>query len=153
MIVSERALKWAMRFYPPLLFQRIWTVKFDTGFTGVHVKIFKSVLNSNYNKTIFGGTIFSAADPFFPILFHQALRRRGYHITLWLKHSKIDYLKPGRQSLYFSIRLDEADIENAVQTLNTSGKFIKTFSVKITNKDGEICAMVHNEVYIKKAAS
>ena len=28
MLVSENMLKWALRFYPPLLLQRIWIIKF-----------------------------------------------------------------------------------------------------------------------------
>ena len=46
MVISENMLKWGMRFYPPLFFQRIWVKKFDKGFSGVHVKIFKSFLNN-----------------------------------------------------------------------------------------------------------
>ncbi|MBC7914886.1 MAG: YiiD C-terminal domain-containing protein [Pyrinomonadaceae bacterium] len=149
MLVSERALKWIMRFYPPLLFQRIWTLKFDKDFMGAHVKICKSILNSNYNKSIFGGTIFSAADPFYPILFHQRLKRKGFKVRLWLKHSTIDYIKPGVSDLYFSIHLTDEEFNEAIEILGRDGKFIKTFSVKITNKEGEICAMVYNEIYIK----
>jgi acyl-coenzyme A thioesterase PaaI-like protein len=70
MVVSEKTLKWIMRFYPPLLLQRIWVIGFDKGFKGVSVKISKSLLNRNYNGSIFGGTIFAAADPFYPVLFN-----------------------------------------------------------------------------------
>ena len=153
MLVSERVLKWAMRFYPPFLFQGIWTRKFESGFIGASVKIRYSVLNRNYNGTIFGGTIFGAADPFYVILFHQILRRKGYHIKLWLKHATIDYIKPGNCALYFSISLSQEEIDEALHKLDTEGKFIKTFPVKITNKEGVIYAMVHNEIYIRRINS
>ncbi len=65
MVVSENVLKWALRFYPPLLFQRIWVIRFEKDFKGVSVKINKSLINNNYNNSIFGGTIFAAADPIF----------------------------------------------------------------------------------------
>src|SRR5690606_5763504 len=71
MKMSERALKWIMRFYPPLMFQRIWVKEFHPEFKGVDVIVLHSLLNRNYNSSIFGGTIFSAADPFYPILFDQ----------------------------------------------------------------------------------
>jgi hypothetical protein len=153
MLVSERVLKWAMRFYPPFLFQRIWTCNFEKGFSGVNVKIHHSILNRNYNRTIFGGTIFGAADPFYVILFHQILRRKGYCIKLWLKHATIDYLKTGDCTLYFSISISNEEIDEALNKLDTEGKFIKTFPVKITNKEGVIYAMVHNEIYIRKINS
>jgi acyl-coenzyme A thioesterase PaaI-like protein len=149
MQISENTLKWAMRFYPPLLFQRIWVKSFDDGFRGVEVKIFRSLLNTNYNNSIFGGSIFSASDPFFAVLFDQVLLRRGYKIRVWLKSAHISYLKPGRTDLSFRISLSEADIQEAETALKTIGKFVKSFPIEITGKNGEICARVTNEVYVR----
>src|ERR1700748_886149 len=107
MVVSENLLKWAMRLYPPLFFQRIWVVKFSKGFKGVHVKISKSLLNLNYNNSIFGGTIFSAADPFYPLLFHQVFTHKGYKVIAWSKSAEIQFIKPGLNKLYFKISLSD----------------------------------------------
>lgn len=149
MVVSENLLKWALRLYPPLLFQRIWVKQFDSGFTGVHVKISKSFLNTNYNNSIFGGTIFSASDPFYALLFDQILKRKGFKVRIWLKSASIQYLKPGRTNLYFKIILSEQDIEEAEAALNSVGKFVKTFPLEILNSKGEVCASVQNEVYLR----
>lgn len=149
MLISENTLKWAMRFYPPLFFQRIWVKKFDKGFTGVEVKIAKSILNANYNRSIFGGTIFSASDPFYALMFDQLLQRRGFKVRVWLKSAEIKYLKPGRSHLYFKIQLSEDQIMEAEEALKTVGKFVKAYPMEITNTDGEVCARVINEVYIR----
>ena len=138
-----------MRFYPPLFFQRIWVKKFEKGFTGVEVKIAKSLLNKNFNHSIFGGTIFSASDPFFSLLFDQLLQRRGFKTRVWLKSAEIKYLKPGRSDLYFKINITEEDILEAETALKTVGKFVKAFPMEIINVNGEICASVINEVYIR----
>ena len=76
MLVSEKLLKWVMRFYPPLFFQRVWVKSFAPGYRGVTVVIRKSIFNKNYNGTIFGGTSFAAVDPFYPVLFQQILKRK-----------------------------------------------------------------------------
>ena len=149
MQVSEKTLKWAMRFYPPLLFQRIWVKKFHKDFRGVEVKIFKSLFNKNYNNSIFGGTIFSASDPFYALLFDQILLRKGFKIRVWLKSAQISYLKPGRSNLYFKVSLTDQDIAEAEAALNTIGKFVKSFPIEITSEDGIICATVINEVYVR----
>lgn len=149
MVVSENMLKWAMRFYPPLFFQRIWVIKFDKGFTGVHVKISKSFLNVNYNRTIFGGTIFSASDPFFALLFDQILQRRGLKCRVWLRSAEIRYLKPGATNLYFTISLSEEQIKEAETILLTEGKFVKAYPMNIFSSEGLLCATVINEVYIR----
>ncbi len=148
-MVSENLFKWAIRLYPPLFFQRIWVVKFDEGFRGVEVKIRKSFLNTNYNKSIFGGTIFAASDPFYALLFDQILKRRGLQVRVWLKSADIKYLKPGRSSLYFKIQLSDEAIDEAEHVLRTVGKFVKAYPIEIVNKQGEVCAFVMNEVYIR----
>jgi hypothetical protein len=149
MKVSENMLKWGMRFYPPLFFQRIWVKKFDKGFSGVKVKIFKSFLNLNYNRSIFGGTIFSASDPFYALLFDQILQRNGLKCRVWLKSASINYLKPGRTNLEFTIALSDEEISEAILTLKTAGKFVKAYPINMYNSEGELCVTVINEVYVR----
>ena len=149
MAVSENMLKWAMRFYPSLFFQRIWVIKFDEGFRGVRVKINKSILNMNYNKSIFGGTIFSAADPFYPVLFYQLLTLKGYKVIAWSKASHIHFLKPAMTDLFFKITIDDKVISKCEQALKTTGKFVRVLVIDIYDKNEQLCVSVSNEIYIR----
>lgn len=138
-----------MRFYPPLFFQRIWVKQFDKEFKSCTVKIAKSIFNKNYNGSIFGGTIYTATDPFYAILFDQLMQRRGFKVRVWLKSASIQYLKPGRSHLYFTINITDEMILDAENALKMGGKFIKAYPMEIKNADGEICATVINEVYMR----
>lgn len=149
MIVSEKTLKWGLCLYPPMLFQRIWVRRFHTGFRGVDVKINKSLFNKNYNGSIFGGTIYAATDPFYALLFDQLLQREGFKIRVWLKSASIQYLKPGRSDLFFTLIITDEMLNEAIEALNNGGKFIKAYPMEIFNKSGELCATVMNEVYIR----
>lgn len=149
MIVSQNILKWALRFYPPLFFQRIWVQKFENDFRSCTVKLNKSLLNKNYNGSIFGGTIYAATDPFYALLFDQLLQRKGYKIKIWLKSASIQYLKPGRGNLYFTISVSDDVLTEAEHALKTIGKFIKAYPMEITDKNGIVCATVMNEIYIR----
>lgn len=149
MVVSENVLKWALRLYPPLLFQRIWVIRFEKGFRGVEVKVNKSLINNNYNNSIFGGTIFASADPFYPLLFHQIFTHKGYKVRIWLKSAGISYLKPGRTDLFFHIHIDEQEIEYIERILNTGGKHVKAYPIEMYNKEGELCVTVNSEIYIR----
>jgi hypothetical protein len=149
MLVSENVLKWALRFYPPLFLQRIWIIKFEKGFRGVKVKIAKSFLNKNYNNSIFGGTVFSAADPFFPVLFHQIFLHKGYKLRAWSKSAEIQFIKPGLTDLYFDINVTEEEIIEAEDILNAIGKYVKIHTMDIYNKHGDVCITVKIEVYIR----
>jgi hypothetical protein len=150
MLISEKALKWVIRFYPPLFFQRIWVKSFAKDFKGVDVSIKKSVFNKNYNGSIFGGTLFAAADPFYPLLFHQIFLRRGHKVIVWLKSAQIQYLKPAATNLHFSITINDETIAEAERMLTADGKFIKTFPIEIFDKDNNLCVTVFAEAYARK---
>lgn len=149
MKVSANLLKWLLRFYPPLLFQRIWVLNLGKDFRSARVKISRSLLNRNYNRSIFGGTIYAATDAFYPVLFHQIFSHEDYKIIVWLKSAAIQYIKPGMTNLYFDIRISEEQISEARQILDTDGKYIETFPVELYNTDKELCATVLSEVYIR----
>lgn len=149
MIVSEKTLKWVMCLYPPLLFQRIWIKKFHLGFLGVDVKISNSFLNRNYNGSIFGGSIYAATDPFYAILFDQLMQRRGFKVRVWLKSASIQYLKPGLTNLYFTIKITDEMIAEAERALTEKGKFVKSYPMELFDKEGELCATVMNEIYLR----
>jgi acyl-coenzyme A thioesterase PaaI-like protein len=134
MLYSPKSLKWLLRIYPPFLFQRIWVQRIYSDFQGVDVKIIKSIFNKNTNNTIFGGTIFSAVDPFYAILIDQRLQAHGFKKTTNLK---------------FSIKINDSDFNECMDTLKSRGRMIKTFLVEIVNDQNEVCAVAKNEIYIR----
>ena len=138
-----------MRLYPPMLFQRIWVKKIHKNYRGADIKINKSLFTTNFGNSIFGGTIFTATDPFYALLFGQILKHKGYNITVWLKSASIDYIKPGRTDLHYTIEIDDDMINEAVQILKKDGKFIKMYPIEIFDKTGQLCVIAHNEVYIR----
>lgn len=147
---SPRTMKWLLRFYPPFFFQRIWVKNIHKNYMGADVVVSKSLLNINSNKTIFGGTIFSAVDPIYPILVDSYLRHQGFKKTVvWLKSAHIDYIKPGAKNLTYSVRLDQSIMDEAVDTVKNHGKIVKSFRTEIFDTDGTLCAVTDNEIYIR----
>lgn len=117
---------------------------------GADLIIYKSWLNINANRTIFGGTIFSAIDPFYPVLLDQYFRQKGIRRTVaWLKTAHIDYIKPGRRNLHIQIRLDETMLTDALRHVRSEGKVVRTFRTEVFDTDGIRCAVAHNEIYIR----
>ncbi|HLS96351.1 MAG TPA: YiiD C-terminal domain-containing protein [Sphingobacterium sp.] len=150
MRLSPKALKWVLRFYPPFFFQRIWVQKVHADFRQIDIVIRKSLLNMNINRTIFGGTIFSAVDPIHTLLLDQLLRRAGIGKTVtWLKSAKIEYLKPATRHLSFSVRLHDDEVRETLDEVKNKGKVIKTFDIHILDRDGLLCARSNNEIYIR----
>jgi hypothetical protein len=132
-----------------MFFQRIWVKKVHPGFKGIDIKINRSLFTSNLGNSIFGGTIFSASDPFYALLFGQIMQHKGYKITVWLKSAQIQYIKPGRTDLFYTITISDEMIADAEKALQTEGKFIKMYPIEIFDRQGELCATALNEVYIR----
>src|SRR5690606_24321608 len=99
--------------------------------------------------SLFGGTIFAAADPFYAILFDQRLQRKGFKTIVWLKSASIQYIKPGHTALFFRITIDDNDVRDVEAELAAHGKAVKTLPITIVDRSGETCAVMHNEVYIR----
>lgn len=152
MLVSANVLKWALRFYPPLLFQRIWVVKISKDYRSATIKVNKTLATHNYNRSIFGGTLFSAADPFYPALFHQLLTSRGYKVQLWLRSASIKYVKPAFDDVFFSAGISDAMLTETEQELNSKGRHRQSFEMNMHNREGKLCAIVHGEIYIRNLA-
>ncbi len=138
-----------MRLYPPMLFQRIWVKKIYKDFRGIDIKINRSLFTSNLGNSIFGGTIFSATDPFYALLFGQIMQHKGYKITVWLKSAEIEYIKPGRTDLHYTITITDEMVAEAEKVLSQEGKFVKAYPIDIYDTSGELCATAINEVYIR----
>ncbi|MDR3694988.1 DUF4442 domain-containing protein [Mucilaginibacter sp.] len=149
MLVSEGVLKWTLRFYPPLFFQRIWIIRFHKGFRGVEVKIGRSILNKNYHKSIFGGTIYAAADPFYPLLFNNIMSLKGYNVRAWTRSSAIRYHKPAHSNLHFKITISDSEIVVCEDELKLNGRFRKSYLTEIFDKNDKLCASVINEIYMR----
>ena len=150
MKVSENILKWGMRLYPPLLLQRIWIQNIASGFKSADIKINRSLLTLNFGKAIFGGTIYTATDPFYAMLFGQILKHKGYNVSVWLKSASIQFLKPGRTDLYYHIQMTDEMILEAEEVLNNKGVFVKSYTIEIYSKTKDLYAVAKNEIYIRK---
>lgn len=151
MKVSAKKLKWLLRFYPPFFFQRIVVKEIHPEFLQMNLRVKRSLLTRNLAGTTFGGTIFSATDPLYALLLSSALERRGLNIVVWLKHARIDYLKPAATTLHIHVELPSEVVDEAVQVIESGQKYIRSFEILVKDASGEVCARVENQVYMRRA--
>jgi len=149
MKVSANTLKWVLRLYPPLLFQRIWVKSLDPNFCNIVVKINKSTLNKNGNGSIFGGTISAGGDPYFVVLFYQYFSHKGYQLNAWQKSFQANFLNPAYSTLYLHFKIEPEEIQFAEKCLNEQGKYVHIHSVDAIDSQGKICARLQSEVYLR----
>lgn len=142
-------IKWMLSLFPPLLFSRVRVKAIADDFSWAEVRVSHSVFNKNLQKTIFGGTIFSAFDPFHAILFWQIFAHRGQKLEAWLKSASIDYKKPAASDLTIRFEISPADILAAQNGLNEMGKYQQWMTAQAIDKAGNICAEARLLVYLR----
>ena len=147
--ISPRNAKILLNLYPPFIFNRIKIQSISKDFTEVKVKIKKSIWNKNMAGTIFGGTLFSAADPFIAVMYWQIFSIRfNKKIIVWLKSAEIVYKKPAATDMYLYFKIDEEEIALAKKDLDEKGKHVSEYLVELKNIHGEVCAIVKLNSYL-----
>ena len=148
-MLRRKILQFVLNIFPPLFFNRIILKKVSEDYTYMKVKIKRSVFNINFHKTIFGGSIFSAFDPYYPTMYYNIFYQKNRKLEIWLKSAKIKYKKPATTNLILEFKINKKDIISAEQALNQKGKFEIWHSVKAINKIGIVCAEAEMLIFLR----
>lgn len=138
-----------MNLYPPLLANRVRIKHVSKDFKELKLVVKKSIFNRNLAGTIFGGTIFSAADPFHAVMYWQIFAHEyNMNVRVWLKAADISYKRPSETNLYYHFEITDNDIAKAKKALDSRGRYFVTHTIDAKNKVGEICATINLTTYI-----
>ena len=149
-VLSERQGRWLLNLFPPLFFQRIRVVEFAQGYRSCRVRIRRSLLTRNLNGSLFGGTIFSAADPIYAVMYWQIFARLGERVQAWFKSASIRYVKPAASDLTLEFLLPDREVDQARAALDRDGRFARAYRTEAVDRDGEVCAVIDTEVYLRR---
>ena len=149
MQVPKFLLKTVLNLFPPLLFNRIVLKEISDDFLEMKVVLRRALFNINFHKTIFGGSIFSACDPYFPTMYYHIFTNKGRKLIIWLKSAEIQYLKPADSSLKLHFIITKEDILLAEKSLDEKNKFEIWHTVEAINKKGIVCARAKMQVYLR----
>ncbi|MGB1248035.1 MAG: DUF4442 domain-containing protein [Chitinophagales bacterium] len=140
--ISPRVFKRMLNWYLPFIFNRIKVKRISADYHEMDVLLKKSFFNKNLAGTIFGGSIFSAADPFFPLMFWQIFAHRyNEHIQVWTKSAEIKFIKPADTNLKLEFRVTEEEVLEAKRMLAENGKYSITHQIELLNTRGEVAAL------------
>ena len=111
----------------------------------VHLRLSLNVWTYNYVGTIFGGSFFSAADPFYMVMLMKAL---GPEYVVWDKMASIRFRKPGKSRLYAVLKISSEDLQSIRGQVKECGHAIKTLPVRWVDKDQVVYAEIERQCYI-----
>lgn len=137
------------RLYPLFILNGIWLGMWRNNYKNLRVYLIKYPLNINGAFSIFGGSIASAADPFLPLMFYLALKKKGIKATVLTKSVSVKFIKPVTSIAYYDFVITEEELEDAKSHLIVSGNYIATHQVYCTNSKGEAFAYATIQSYMK----
>ena len=119
-------------------------------FLKIQIKLPFSYKNANYVNTIFGGSMFSAVDPF-PMT--QLMNLIGDQYVVWDKSAELFFRRPAKEDLFADFIYTNEEIDEIKKKTQEQDEFEIIKSTKLTNKDKSIVyCEVRKRVYIADKA-
>ncbi|MFM8850146.1 MAG: DUF4442 domain-containing protein [Cytophagales bacterium] len=113
--------------------------------TEVHLRLRLNIWTYNYVGTIFGGSMFSASDPFYMLMLFKAL---GRQYVVWDKSASIRFRKPGKETLYAKYVLTDNDFKEIKAAVAEKGEVTRTFLIQWVDKNQVVHAEIERLCYI-----
>ena len=119
-------------------------------FSKIQIKLPYSYKNANYVNTIFGGSMFSAVDPF-PMT--QLMNLIGDDYVIWDKAAEIFFRRPAKEDLYAEFTYSIEELDEIKQKAKENNEFEIIKMTQLTNKDKSIVfCEVRKKLYIANKA-
>ncbi|WP_151961962.1 PaaI family thioesterase [Acinetobacter bereziniae] len=114
-----------------------------------HIRVKMPLTRNNQNivGVHFGGSLYSMVDPFYMLLLMHHL---GPKYMVWDKAASINFLSPGRSTVYADIRLDAAEIEHVKDLAQNYKPVYRNYTLNIFDDSGLRIAEVQKTVYIRR---
>ena len=103
--------------------------------------------NQNIVGVHFGGSLYSMVDPFYMLILMHHL---GSKYIVWDKSASIQFLSPGRGTVYADIHLDSTEIDQIKQLTENHAPAYRNYSLNIFDEAGVRIAEVQKTVYIRR---
>lgn len=138
-----RAVNW----YPPFLFSGIKVIDYAEDFSMFRTRLKLTWFNRNLLGTAFGGSLYAMCDPFFMFIL---LIQLGEEYIVWDKTASIEFLKPGKGTVYAEFKLSPSQISEIKTAVDRDGKGVFEFPCEVADGVGNIIAKLTKGVYVRR---
>src|SRR5439155_23624933 len=88
-----------------------------------------------------------------PIYMLMLIRRLAPDFIVWDKAARIEFLKPGRETLHARFVINDAELAAIRAALNAQRSVDRSYIVELTDASGTVCARVEKFIYIRRRES
>lgn len=150
-MVSEswrtRYFRWTMNLWPCYRGSGARITYIAGDWKETQVKLRLSLRTRNYVGSIFGGSLYAAVDPIYMLMLIKCL---GPDYVVWDKAATIRFRRPGRSTLTATFKLDDAELDEIKNGLETEPKLDRTYRVELADANGIVHAEIDKIIHISK---
>lgn len=143
---SRHVLKF-LNLWPPYLGAGVRMKRIDRDLRAVDVEMKLRFWNSNYVGSHFGGSLFSMVDPFYMLMLIENL---GRDYIVWDKSATIRFRRPAKGTVRAEFRLNDAQLDDIRQKLQTQEKYEPVYAIEIKDASGTVVAEVEKTLHIRR---
>lgn len=144
---ESRLMRWKFNLFPAYRGSGARVTYIASDYREIRVRLPLSWRSRNIVGTIFGGSLYAAADPLYMIMLMRCL---GSGYLVWDKAASIRFRKPGRTTLYATFRLNDAELE-AIRALTAGGDPIdRAYLVDLVDAEGTVHTSIEKIIYIRR---
>lgn len=138
--------RFGLNVWPPFLLTGIHVDALSADYRHARVEMRLRFWNRNYVGTHFGGSLFAMTDPFWMLL---VLHQLGRDHFVWDKSAEIEFVKPGRGTVWTRFDLDDTTLAGLRQAAADGGKVLHWFENEILDAQGDVVARVRKQIYVR----
>lgn len=113
----------------------------------IRIKLPLNFRTRNIHGTLFGGAMYAAIDPIYPILIKVGL---GAGYIVWDKAGAIRYRKPGRSALFAECSMSGDELALLKSRLDTEPSVDVDREIELVDAAGVIHAVVRKTIYVAR---
>jgi acyl-coenzyme A thioesterase PaaI-like protein len=135
----------AINVYPMFLGTGGKVLFLKSDWTHATVRLKLNIWTRNYVGTIFGGSQFAAADPFFMVLLINCI---GKEFVVWDKAGAIQFKRPSKDLIKADFIYTPEELKTIRETVMAKGSYEFTKTISWKNAEGKVISNVDKTIYV-----
>jgi len=111
----------------------------------IHIRLKLKWTTRNYVGTVFGGSIYAAADPIYML---QLIRLLGDNYVVWDKAASIKFIKPVRSTIYSRFIITEDILNDVKEKVVVGNRCVIDIPARWEDAEGIVYAEIIKTLYI-----
>lgn len=99
----------------------------------------------NYVGVTFGGSMYGAVDPLYMMML---INRLGDEYVVWDKEARIEFERPGRETLYARCRITDEELDAIRAELREEESTERVYTTRLVDEADTVHATVRKTVYV-----